>query len=35
MERNIICTTVSADVMLSFKTHSCRAPTDTRRTTMC
>ena len=27
MELNIICTTVSAEVMLSFRTHSCVTPT--------
>ena len=28
MELNIICTTVSAEVMLSFRTHSCVMPTE-------
>ncbi len=28
MERNIICTTVSAEVMLSVSTHSCVIPTE-------
>lgn len=28
MELNIICTTVSAEVMLSDRTHSCVMPTE-------